>query len=349
MDNIIDKPTKKKQKLKSKSREKNNYGNYFYFLFIFIVLIEIILIINSSKKYEQEKNLFKKKHDLIIDKKNNISKLTSEIEKIEQEINIEINKIQNNKNELESYKAEQIKLLDENNNLSNIFQKTFEEYEKRKLIFDDEIIEKNNTIKELYNELNNKTLIRINLEEKIDIIEDKLTGEVPKISIKSTILENDENKMFLLTKWISASTGKEIKKYKFIFSAEEHDFDSFSFHEICGNEDIDNTLIIIKTENNDIIGGFTFASWRPNSLISYDDKAFIFNLNKELKLRVSNPSYAINSKINDGPIFGIYDLIVNLNKLKIQGKMESYGDKDLGINNNILSIENYEVFTVIFK
>lgn len=148
--------------------------------------------------------------------------------------------------------------------------------------------------------MNNKSLIRINLEEKIEIIEDKFTEEVPKISIKSTILENDENKKILLTKWISASIGKEIKKYKFIFSAEEHDFDSFSFHEICGNEDIDNTLIIIKTENNDIIGGFTFASWRPNSLISYDDKAFLFNLNKELKVRVSNPSSAINSKINDG-------------------------------------------------
>lgn len=230
-----------------------------------------------------------------------------------------------------------------------MFYKSYEEYETRKKIFDEEIIEKNNTIKELYNELNNKVLIRTNLEDKLDIIESELIGDIPNIKIKSSILDNDENKISLLTKWISTTSGSEIKKYKIIFSAIEHDFDSFSFHEICGNEDIDNTLIIIKTEKNDIIGGFTFASWNANSLISYDNKAFVFNLKKEIKLRVTNPSYAINSKINDGPIFGIYDLIINLDKLKIQEKLESYGDKDLEIGNNIIQIDNYEVFTVIFK
>ena len=83
--------------------------------------------------------------------------------------------------------------------------------------------------------------------------------------------------------------------------------------------------------------------------MSYDDKAFVFNLKKQLRIRVSEPSYAINSKINDGPIFGKYDLIINLNKIKVQEKMESYGDKDLGIGNSVLKIINYEVFTIIFE
>ena len=176
-----------------------------------------------------------------------------------------------------------------------------------------------------------------------------MIGEVPKIRMKSSILENDDNKILLLTKWLSGVGNGEVKKIKLIYSAVDHDFDSFSFHEICGNEDIKNSLIIIKTENNDIIGGFTLASWRANSLISYDDKAFVFNLNKEMKIRVSSPSNAIHSKINDGPIFGMYDLIVNLNKLKVQEKMESYGDKDLGIGTNVVNIVNYEVFTIIFN
>ena len=348
MEEEIDKPNKKKGKTKLKS--KHNYGNYYFCLFILIIIIEIILIINSSKKYEQEKKIFKYKHDIIVNKKNNISQLIDEIEKNEKEIKyLESKKIPDNNNKLKLIQNEQFILLNNNKNLSEIFSKSYEEYETRKKIFEEEIIEKNNTLKKLYNELNNKVIIRTNLEEKLDIIESQLTGEIPNIKIKSSILENDENKILLLTKWISSTTGGEIKKYKLIFSAIEHDFDSFSFHEICGNEDIDNTLIIIKTENNDIIGGFTFASWRANSLISYDDKAFVFNLNKEIKLRVSNPSYAINSKINDGPIFGIYDLIINLNKLKIQEKMESYGDKDLEIGNNVIKIDNYEVFTIIFK
>ena len=210
-------------------------------------------------------------------------------------------------------------------------------------------MKKNFTIKELYNELKDKVLIRTNLEDKLDILEEKLIGDIPYIRMKSTILENDENKKNLLIKWISSVAGKEIKKCKLIFSAEEHDFDSFTFHEICGDEDIENTLIIIKTENNDIIGGFTYASWRANSLISFDDKAFLFNLNKEIKIRISNPSYAINSRINDGPIFGISDLIINYDKLKVQEKMECYGDRDLEIGSDIIKIDNYEVFTIIFN
>lgn len=348
MEEQINKPINKKAKAKIKF--KNNYENYYFSLFILIIIIEIFLIINTSKKYEQEKKIFKNKHDIIINKKSNTSQLITEIDKSEQEIrDIEMNIIPENNNKLQLVQNEQFNLLTNNKNLSVMFYKSYEEYETRKKIFDEEIIEKNNTIKELYNELNNKVLIRTNLEDKLDIIESELIGDIPNIKIKSSILDNDENKISLLTKWISTTSGSEIKKYKIIFSAIEHDFDSFSFHEICGNEDIDNTLIIIKTEKNDIIGGFTFASWNANSLISYDNKAFVFNLKKEIKLRVTNPSYAINSKINDGPIFGIYDLIINLDKLKIQEKLESYGDKDLEIGNNVIQIDNYEVFTVIFK
>lgn len=259
------------------------------------------------------------------------------------------NTIANNNNTLQYFLIENINLNSKINNLSEIFHKTFEEFEKRKQIFEDEIIEKNNTIKELYNELKNKVLIRTSLEDKLDIIEEKLIGNTQNIRIKSTILGNDESKKDLLLKWISRNTSLKIKKLKLIFSAMEYDFESFSFHDICGEEDIENTLIIIKTENNDIIGGFTYASWKANSLISYDDKAFLFNLNKEIKIRVSNPSYAINSRINDGPIFGIYDLIINNNQLKVQEKMESYGDKNLGIGSDIIRIDNYEVFTILFN
>ena len=346
MEETFTKPMRKK----SKSKEKKNYDIIYYFLFIFIILIELFLILTSSKKYEQQKLLFKNKHNIIVNKNNNISSLLKEIEKNEKEINeIQTINIVNNNNSLQNYKLENINLNTQNNNLSIVFHKTFEEYESRKQLFDDEIIEKKNTIKELYNELKDKVLIRTNLEDKLDILEEKLIGDIPYIRMKSTILENDENKKNLLIKWISSVAGKEIKKCKLIFSAEEHDFDSFTFHEICGDEDIENTLIIIKTENNDIIGGFTYASWRANSLISFDDKAFLFNLNKEIKIRISNPSYAINSRINDGPIFGISDLIINYDKLKVQEKMECYGDRDLEIGSDIIKIDNYEVFTIIFN
>ena len=339
------KPTKNHKKFKP----KQNYG-FFNILFICIILIEIFLIAKSREKYKEYKKSFKSKHNLILNLNNNISNLLKEIETNEKEIEtIENDTIPNNNIILQSYEKKQNILINESNDLSQAFHKSFEEYESRKEIYDDEIIEKNNTIKELYIELKNNILLRTNLEDKLDNIEEHLTEDLSNINIKSSILENDENKKNLLIKWITGTGEGQIKKIKLIFSAEEYDFDSFSFHEICGNEDIDNTLIIIKTENDDIIGGFTFASWRPNSLISYDDKAFLFNLNKEFKIHVSSPSWAINSRINDGPIFGMYDLIINLDKIKVQEKLESYGDKNLEIGSDIVRIINYEVFTVIFK
>ena len=340
------KPTKNHKNLKP----KQNYGIFYFILFICIILIEIFLIVKSGEKYKEYKKSFKSKHNLIINLNSNISNLLKEIETKEKEIKIiENDTIPNNNIILQSYEKKQNILINESNELSQAFHKSFEEYESRKEIYDDEIIEKNNTIKELYIELKNNILLRTNLEDKLDNIEEHLTEDLSNINIKSSILENDENKKNLLIKWITGTGEGQIKKIKLIFSAEEYDFDSFSFHEICGNEDIDNTLIIIKTENDDIIGGFTFASWRPNSLISYDDKAFLFNLNKEFKIRVSSPSWAINSRINDGPIFGMYDLIINLDKIKVQEKLESYGDKDLEIGSDVVRIINYEVFTVIFK
>ena len=340
------KPTKNHKKLEPNQK----YGIFYFILFICIILIEIFLIVKSGEKYKEYKKSFKSKHNLILNLNSNISNLLKEIETNEKEIKIiENDTIPNNNIILQSYEKKQNILINESNELSQAFHKSFEEYESRKEIYDDEIIEKNNTIKELYIELKNNILLRTNLEDKLDNIEEHLTEDLSNINIKSSILENDESKKNLLIKWITGTGEGQIKKIKLIFSAEEYDFDSFSFHEICGNEDIDNTLIIIKTENDDIIGGFTFASWRPNSLISYDDKAFLFNLNKEFKIRVSSPSWAINSRINDGPIFGMYDLIINLDKIKVQEKLESYGDKDLEIGSDVVRIINYEVFTVIFK
>ena len=346
MNDKYEKPLSSK---KAKDTPTPNFQNYYTFIFIFIIIIEVFLIINSSQKYKQQKELLKRNQNIILTKNNNISQLLIQISENEQEIKENEVKIKNNKNILQSIEQEKNKLIDKKDNLSEKFHESFKDYESLIDIIDYEISEKNDTLKELYNNLTDKVLIRNSLEERLDILEEKMVGEVPKIRMKSSILDNDDNKILLLTKWLSGIDMGEAKKIKLIYSAEDHDFDSFSFHEICGNEDIRNTLIIIKTEKDDIIGGFTLASWRANSLISYDDKAFVFNLNKEMKIRVSSPSNAIHSKINDGPIFGMYDLIVNLDKLKVQEKMESYGDKSLGVGSEIINIINYFSLNITVK
>ena len=321
-----------------------NIFNYYNILFVCIIIIEIFLVIYTSKQLDNNKIILKTKLNNIINKKNNISKLKLDNEKLENEIILLKEEQINN---LQLYQKDNDNMKTTNKNISDEIHKNYEEYELREKLFEYKIDEDNETLNELKSQLNNKTLIMKNLEKELDKLEEKLYVVIPNIKMKSSILESDSDKINLITKWLSYLELGKIVKYKLIFSAQDYNFDSFAFHEIC-SKDITNTLIIIKTENNDIIGGFTLATWEPNSLINYDDKAFVFNLNKKLRFRISNPSCAINSKINEGPIFGLYDLIINGNKMKVQEKMESYGDNDLGINYNVVKIINYEVFNVIF-
>ena len=339
---MIEKP---KSKIIKDNKTKVNWKYFYHVLFVAVIIIEIYLIINEKNKIKENKIILQTNLNKIITIKNNISILITDNNELEKEIcHLKEERI----NSLNSCKDDNENLKIINKNLSEKFNKNFEEYESREKIIEYKIIEDNETLNDLKNKLNNKTIIMKKLEKELDNIEEKLYNEIPYIKMKSSILESDEEKINLLTKWILSLNVGQIKKYELIFSAIDNNFDSFSFHELC-SQDITNTLILIKTENNDIIGGFTFASWEPNSLVNYDDKAFIFNLNKKKKFRISNPSSAINSKINEGPIFGLYDLIINGNKMKVQEKMESYGDNDLGIGHEVINIVNYEVFNVIFS
>ena len=333
-------------KEKPKLKKNINLIKYIYYIvFIAVIIIEVYLIIFTSNKIDEKKIILSNKLNRVVNKKNNISKLIIDNEKLKKEIDIlkdeQMNSLQICKNENE-------KLMMINKNISDEIHKNYEEFELRKKLLEYKIDEDNETLIELKKELNNKSLIMENMEKELDKLEEKIYTEIPDIKIKSSIIEFDEEKINLITKWLTSLNIGQIKKYKLIFSAQENNFDSFSFHEIC-SKDVTNTLILIKTEDNDIIGGFTFASWEPNSLISYDDKAFVFNLNKKQKFRITNPSSAINSRINEGPIFGMYDLIINGNKMKVQEKMESYGNNNLGIKNDVVKILNYEVFNVIFE
>ena len=323
---------------------KINLKIYYYILLGGVIIIEIFLIIKTSKQLDENKIIIKSKLNNIILKKSNISKLILDNEKLEKDIKqLKTEQM----NTLQLCKNDNNNLIEINDNISKQFHINYEEYEVRKKLFEYKIEEDNEILNELMSELNNKTLLRKNLEKELDILEEAIYKNIPEIKMKSSILDTDKEKINLLTKWISSLNIGQIEKYKLIFSAKDYNFDSFSFHDICG-KNIANTLIIIKTENNDFIGGFTSASWEANTLLNYDDKAFVFNLDKKQRFRITNPSNAINSRINEGPIFGIYDLIINGNKLKVQEKMESYGDNNLGLDKEVISIENYEVFNVIF-
>ena len=78
-----------------------------------------------------------------------------------------------------------------------------------------------------------------------------------------------------------------------------------AFHQNCDN--IKNTLIIIKTDDKKIFGGFTCAEWDKSNKYKFDDNAFLFSLdNYEIyPILVKYKNEAINCRRNFyAPIFG---------------------------------------------
>ena len=172
----------------------------------------------------------------------------------------------------------------------------------------------NETIYNLINELKN-------LDEKIYKLKHKLNEKTKLFFNNSLIIKNDFNKQKKLIEWIEEKLNKNII-LELIFKMTENGFTSKDFHNYCDNKGA--TLILIKTSNDEIIGGFTPLNWespieRENK---YDESGstFLFSLTLNQKFDIIKKYYtsAIINKASFGPIFGVGDLYL-MNNLK-EGK-----------------------------
>jgi len=97
-----------------------------------------------------------------------------------------------------------------------------------------------------------------------------------------------------------------IQKWKLLYRASEDGFGVDQFHMKCDAKS--NTLVIIKSVNNNVFGGFTEKDWSGNGFKT-DLNAFIFSFinksNKQLKMKCQRPDQAIYSNVNYGPTFGM--------------------------------------------
>ncbi len=109
-----------------------------------------------------------------------------------------------------------------------------------------------------------------------------------------------------------------------IYKASKDGFEAEKFHLQC--DDKPSTLVIVKSSNGNVFGGYTERSWSNTDPLSEfidksDPNAFIFSLinkeNRPLKVNCSH-NQGIRCKNTFGPIFGgkegYSDLVVNLNK-----------------------------------
>jgi hypothetical protein len=66
------------------------------------------------------------------------------------------------------------------------------------------------------------------------------------------------------------------KEWELIYRASRDGFEGYDFHLKCDKKP--NTLVIIKSTNRNIFGGYTEQDWTHTGGYKNDHKAFIFSL-----------------------------------------------------------------------
>ena len=301
--------------------------------------ITIILNIEVLLKEEIiEINLNKGKIDLNINIKNICKELIYIKEKIK-----DIDIIKNENKEL----REKIEL--QNKEITKIKEK---ENEINKI---KDIIDKQN--KEIKNLKENEKEIN-NLKKQIKFLNYNMNL---KNFDKSVIMKDDERNMIFSE--IEKKMNKKIRKMKKLYQATIDGGDPINFHSKCDN--IENTLIIIKSEGLRRFGGFTPIPWKSEGDWIDDPslRTFVFSLDNKKIYYLQNGGYnSVYHFKNNGPCFGQgFDIGIEGNPIKdntLYTYQESYdykGDKyslseyeyDKSDSKKVKALE-YEVFQVIF-
>ncbi|KAJ5066961.1 pep-cterm sorting domain-containing protein [Anaeramoeba ignava] len=158
-----------------------------------------------------------------------------------------------------------------------------------------------------------------------DLEYEKKMKELEKAFSDSEIVQDIEyvNK---LQEWINDNDF--FSKMKKGFSAKKDGFNSQNWHKAVDGKG--KTLVIIKTKQNFIFGGFTQVGFNGNTGGIIDSNAFIFSLRNDkgdripAKFTIKQPQYAIYSNLNYGPTFGDggYDFCLSYN---LQPGLSNFG------------------------
>lgn len=119
-------------------------------------------------------------------------------------------------------------------------------------------------------------------------------------SIDMSILSNTQMKELMRLCHFPVET-----EWRLLYRASRDGFGAIDFHRKC--DGYRNALVIIKSLNGNVFGGYTDEDWSGNGVFKNDPNAFIFSLiNKEkqpLVLKCIEPQYAIWCGPNNGPVF----------------------------------------------
>ena len=339
----------KKKINQSYSIEEFQIINEFFSLYYNINEIYDVLkdLFNNSKKFDNnfpsiEENEKENKFDIIL--LSNLGKI--HFIKIPLISKIEIENIKTNEKILDEIE-EDVKHFD---SFINLFEKNKKEISNLKI--------------------ENKNLkTQIEMNKNNDNIDKEKQKKIENLSVTKNNFHTEEfiskNKMDIIKNWIiNSSFDYKNKNFEFslIYKASNDGDSAINFHnKVDGNGPI---IIIIKTVDNKIIGGYTSKPWsngnHNNNHIQYDSDAFLFTFETLKMYKINKSSYACLHFPNEGPIFGssyelfISDKCLHNKKSFVNGDGNCFNIYDkLNLLNNPqktnFQVLDYEVHKLIIK
>jgi hypothetical protein len=133
------------------------------------------------------------------------------------------------------------------------------------------------------------------------------------------------------------------QKWKLIYRATRDGFGSADFHSKC--DSYQNSLVIIKSTNGNVFGGYTKQNWSGDCVFKADPNAFLFSFinqhNKKIVMKCTHHSKAIDAYCAYGPSFGAdeHDLHICDNS---NAKKLSYSDLGYSYNHPNYAYESNE-------
>ncbi len=113
------------------------------------------------------------------------------------------------------------------------------------------------------------------------------------------------------TDYIRSIFKKTPIKFTLLYRASENGYSAAKFHERCDN--VPNTMLLVKTEFDKVIGGYTPIAWNSSKKHWAADKSlesFIFSLDMKERFSLNLAQFAVACNPEKGPIFGCCDICI---------------------------------------
>ena len=181
---------------------------------------------------------------------------------------------------------------------------------------------------------------------------DKIADE--KIRKMGTKIIGRPKEYLLLEQKLKEIYGNKTIVFKEIYIGSRDGDNAESFHNKC--DDLKGSLILIKSEEEKIFGGFTKQKWDGDCLFKFDNDCFLFSFYPQKIYEIKKNKKAIFCNKKYGPSFGSITLVVNNNFLANGGwccssylsNFEGYDtDYEITKGENEFKIEEMEIYQVL--